>query len=296
MSASPAAEPPPYSATPVPTVSSLSTAAPHAGTAPTQRKTVRFQTSNQEYLQRGKQPGAASGPAPAARDWASLPAATAAPVPPSLDSSGPGSIANSFIHPIRQLHQLHPLQSSPVHSTQQHRPHYTTAPLATGLPRRASVDTDRVVADDVEDGSGDDGSEASDADAADGTDDDGDKVARPTLLQPRVAVVLGLPSLWHLPLFACRSLSVCPAIWWSLGIFIRLLTQLHALAIAQGGVLGSEAAEASHGGHGGGAGGGLFIHERTGLSLESRLKLTETALAMIWVRSTVAYLFSLFSC
>ncbi|OAA53482.1 N-glycosylation protein EOS1 [Niveomyces insectorum RCEF 264] len=112
-------------------------------------------------------------------------------------------------------------------------------------------------------------------------DDDG-RVARPTLLQPRVAVVLGLPSLWHLPLFACRSLSVCPAIWWSLGIAIRLLMQLHALALARGGFGEVDSS-------GGNGSSGLSIHDRSGLSLESRLKLTETALAMIWCGAS-AYL------
>lgn len=88
------------------------------------------------------------------------------------------------------------------------------------------------------------------------------------MLQPRLAVVLGLPRIWHLPLFACRLLSVGPAIWWSLGILIRLLMQLHALMVAH------KADDASAG------------HR---LSLESRLKLTETALAMIWCGAS-AYL------
>ncbi|EFX03134.1 hypothetical protein CMQ_3063 [Grosmannia clavigera kw1407] len=103
-------------------------------------------------------------------------------------------------------------------------------------------------------------------------------IVRPTLLQPRVAVVLGVPGRWHLPLFACRLLSVVPAIWWSLGILIRLLIQLHALLLAHG----------NFGSGGGGDGeppkpGGQGVGGSHGLSLESRLKLTETALAMIWV-------------
>ena len=107
-------------------------------------------------------------------------------------------------------------------------------------------------------------------------EDDG-KIVRPSLLQPRVAVVLGLPRIWHLPLFLSRLLSVCPAIWWSLGILIRLVTQLHALAVTR-----DEAKEADAA--------GLAIHDRgTGLALESRLKLTETALAMIWCGAS-AYL------
>ncbi|CAK7263612.1 hypothetical protein SEPCBS57363_000654 [Sporothrix epigloea] len=117
--------------------------------------------------------------------------------------------------------------------------------------------------------------------------DDG-QVVRPSLLQPRVAAVLGVSRRWHLPLFACRLLSMCPAIWWSLGIFIRLITQLHALAVAQsgfggpstvGGVAGRGLTDMS------GAGAGSFpaaTGSGAGLSLESRLKLTETGLAMIW--------------
>lgn len=118
--------------------------------------------------------------------------------------------------------------------------------------------------------------------------DDG-HIVRPSLLQPRVAAVLGLSRRWHLPLFACRLLSMCPAIWWSLGIFIRLITQLHALAVAQGGPRGPSTV----GGVAGrgltdmsGAGAGSFpaaTGSGAGLSLESRLKLTETGLAMIWV-------------
>ncbi|CAK7270175.1 hypothetical protein SEPCBS119000_003953 [Sporothrix epigloea] len=130
--------------------------------------------------------------------------------------------------------------------------------------------------------------------------DDG-QVVRPSLLQPRVAALLGLPRLWHLPLFACRLLSMCPAIWWSLGIFIRLLTQLHALAVARsgfgglptpGGVGSRELAGMAGSGSLAAAtasGLGSLGDRGAGLSLESRLKLTETGLAMIWCGAS-AYL------
>ena len=140
-----------------------------------------------------------------------------------------------------------------------------------------------------------------------GHNNDDGQVARPSLLQPRVAVVLGLPSLWHLPLFACRSLSVCPAIWWSLGIFIRLLAQLHSLALARGWFGGPDAKGGGIGSSGFGSVPGVgslaaaassslgsFPDRGSGLSLESRLKLTETALAMIWVSFLFLFFFGKF--
>ena len=79
----------------------------------------------------------------------------------------------------------------------------------------------------------------------------------PTLLQPRVAVVLGVPDGWHPLLFACRLLSICPALWFSLLIALRFLVQLPAELAAPGDV-GARA-------------------------FENRLRLTETSLAMVWV-------------
>ncbi|EJT81006.1 hypothetical protein GGTG_00996 [Gaeumannomyces tritici R3-111a-1] len=49
-----------------------------------------------------------------------------------------------------------------------------------------------------------------------------------TLLQPRVAVVLGVPAPWHRPLFACRLLSVAPALWFGLPPALRLIFRLYA--------------------------------------------------------------------
>lgn len=92
---------------------------------------------------------------------------------------------------------------------------------------------------------------------------------------------------------------MCPAIWWSLGIFIRLLAQLHALALARGVFGDFDANGLKSNGNGGGFGSsvpgvgaiaaaargslGNLPDRGGGLSLESRMKLTETALAMIWV-------------
>jgi hypothetical protein len=78
---------------------------------------------------------------------------------------------------------------------------------------------------------------------------------RPTLLQPRVAVVLGVSRPWQAALVTCRAASCGPAVWWSLPIALRLLVQVHRLATGEA-ALGES---------------------------ESRLRVTETSLAMMWV-------------
>ncbi|PNP40241.1 hypothetical protein TGAMA5MH_07896 [Trichoderma gamsii] len=45
----------------------------------------------------------------------------------------------------------------------------------------------------------------------------------PSMLQPRVAVVLNVPKPWHPWLFALRLASVLPALWWGLPSLLRLL-------------------------------------------------------------------------
>lgn len=45
----------------------------------------------------------------------------------------------------------------------------------------------------------------------------------PSILQPRVAVVLNVPPLWHPWLFALRLLSCAPAAWWGLPSLLHLL-------------------------------------------------------------------------
>ncbi|KAI8632666.1 N-glycosylation protein-domain-containing protein [Xylariaceae sp. FL1651] len=44
-----------------------------------------------------------------------------------------------------------------------------------------------------------------------------------SLLQPRVAVALGIPTRWHRTLSICRLLSVVPCAWWGLRLALRFL-------------------------------------------------------------------------
>lgn len=48
----------------------------------------------------------------------------------------------------------------------------------------------------------------------------------PSLLQPRVAVVLNVPPPWHPWLFALRLCSILPALWWGLPCALQLLLRL----------------------------------------------------------------------
>lgn len=87
----------------------------------------------------------------------------------------------------------------------------------------------------------------------------------PSLLQPRVAVVLNVPPPWHPWLFALRLLSVLPAVWWGAPAAAELLLRQlprgpQILAILRHGTA-----------DGGGEG-------------EERYAVTEMALATIWVR------------
>lgn len=53
-----------------------------------------------------------------------------------------------------------------------------------------------------------------------------DAPIHPTLLQPRVAVVLNVPPPWHPWLFTLRLVSVLPAAWWGLPSLLQLLIRL----------------------------------------------------------------------
>ena len=84
-------------------------------------------------------------------------------------------------------------------------------------------------------------------------------VAAPSLLQPRMAVVLGVPEKWHALLFACRLLSIVPAVWWGLPSALRFLVQVYHLVLAD-------------------------VPRELKWSFDNRLRLTENFLAILWVR------------
>lgn len=91
----------------------------------------------------------------------------------------------------------------------------------------------------------------------------------PTLLQPRLAVVLNVPSPWHPWLFASRLLSILPAVWWGLPTALQLLLRLlpgHDIVIILNGQ-------------------GLDKRQ----DVEVRYALMEAALATIWVCWSLSY-------
>ncbi|KAI3550114.1 hypothetical protein CABS01_10563 [Colletotrichum abscissum] len=55
-----------------------------------------------------------------------------------------------------------------------------------------------------------------------------------SLLEPRIAVVLNVPKLWRPWLFACRLLSIGPAIFWALQPALTLLVQIIPVAVPGG--------------------------------------------------------------
>ncbi|CAK7223679.1 hypothetical protein SBRCBS47491_005289 [Sporothrix bragantina] len=306
MSPSPTSGLPPYSSTPIAnhatsSSTSLPTASPTTAGTPIHRKTVRFRTADHDNTNRNK-PGP-SAPHISATAPPSLANQRAWYGPPPAERIGNSSANGLHAAVAASLAGAGYSQPPPANGSGSHYMNHnsfnngnnnsgSTGP-PSDPPSYDGGDTDRSNNSSNSGGGGGGGSGGN-------SNDDG-QVARPSLLQPRVAVVLGLPSLWHLPLFACRSLSVCPAIWWSLGIFIRLLAQLHALALARSGFGGPD----GKGGIGGSGFGnvpgvaslaaaagsslGNLPDRGSGLSLESRLKLTETALAMIWCGAS-AYL------
>lgn len=138
--------------------------------------------------------------------------------------------------------------------------------------------------------------------------------AHSSLLQPRVAVALGLSKRWHPMLFFCRLASIAPGVWWGLPSALRLLAMLH-LIFFSGGALSSTSASGGDSSGGGGSvcvnGGGGGVSGSGGgggsafgspgargfsvpisyyeMSFEARLRLTETLLATIWCGAS-AYL------
>ncbi|RFU81886.1 n-glycosylation eos1 [Trichoderma arundinaceum] len=106
----------------------------------------------------------------------------------------------------------------------------------------------------------------------------------PSMLQPRVAVVLNVPQPWHPWLFALRLCSVLPALWWGLPSMLRLLLHFlpgppdQFLLVRPAGICGSN-------------GGPLQTspsssctgeHGEAAAVMVAPYAVTETALATIW--------------
>ncbi|KAK4452840.1 N-glycosylation protein-domain-containing protein [Podospora aff. communis PSN243] len=104
--------------------------------------------------------------------------------------------------------------------------------------------------------------------------DSNDPTAHSSLIQPRVAVVLGVSEGWHPPLFACRLLSIAPAVFWGVPQGLRVLAMAHLMFFGRANFQTNNTPEASPG----------TPPSTTGLdtTFEARLRLTETFLATLW--------------
>ena len=103
-----------------------------------------------------------------------------------------------------------------------------------------------------------------------------------SLLQPRVAVALGVPRRWPPFLIVARLLSIAPALWWGIRSALRFLFTEFVLsgALNNGNGNGNVASAAAAA-----AAAAALSEEESRLSrAESSLRLTETLLAMVWVR------------
>jgi hypothetical protein len=89
-----------------------------------------------------------------------------------------------------------------------------------------------------------------------------------SVLQPRVAVVLGVPKRWHPFLFIARLFSIFPALWWGIRCALRFLITELILDNASATPAGATAAP-HHG-------------DAVAARAERSLRLTETVLAMVW--------------
>ncbi|KAL2198762.1 N-glycosylation protein-domain-containing protein [Corynascus similis CBS 632.67] len=119
-----------------------------------------------------------------------------------------------------------------------------------------------------------------------GPDQAGAGPVRSTLLQPRVAVALGVSKKWYPVLFLCRLASIAPGVLFGLPNALRLLATLHLMyldRVLDGGTL-SKLGRAGAASGGGGGGGVSSLSSSSGYdpAFEARLRLTEALLATIW--------------
>ncbi|KAK4125070.1 hypothetical protein N657DRAFT_616278 [Parathielavia appendiculata] len=100
---------------------------------------------------------------------------------------------------------------------------------------------------------------------------------RSTLLQPRVAVALGVSKKWYPVLFLCRLASIGPGMLFGLPNALRLLATLHLMYLDW--VLDGDALSKLGRGAGGADGPPTSGYDT---AFEARLRLTEALLATIW--------------
>ena len=97
----------------------------------------------------------------------------------------------------------------------------------------------------------------------------------PSALHPRVAVILGVDRKWWVPLLVCRALSTAPAAWWGLRCAFTFLAEL--LHIRPG--MGREGWAAA-----------IVGSVGENWDVERRFRVTEVALAIMWVCNMVVRL------
>lgn len=85
---------------------------------------------------------------------------------------------------------------------------------------------------------------------------------------PRVAVILGVPRQWHIPLLLCRSLSTVSALWWACQTLISIYNVIY---------LPVQAAE-YHECH-------SVDHEIASHWIPRRLVIAQISLSFLWVRT-----------
>lgn len=123
-----------------------------------------------------------------------------------------------------------------------------------------------------------------------------------SILQPRLAVFLGVPRRWHPFLFICRLWSIVPAIYWGFPSIVRLLALVHLKYIVRFGFGGGITGGAGGGGIGTNNGGNEQIASSMATAASSalhgapasaatydwsssdvKLRFTEAWITVLWV-------------
>lgn len=153
---------------------------------------------------------------PAYTAFASPTATAASPVAPSASSRSLRQPSLSSAHPLPGMPRssLSSLGTSSAASPSPSSAFPTTATVR----RRATSDSDSAA------------SPAAAAGPSDQSAAEGGPTCKPGLLQPRLAVVLGLPPQWHPVLFGGRLLSLVPALWWGVPAVLRVAVEAYLLA------------------------------------------------------------------